>query len=62
MCKDPVEDIRQAKARLVAIFGDLETYMEFVMQRQEKRMKQGVKYADFCPSRNKKPKTPKDIS
>ena len=28
MCKDPVEDIRQAKARLVAIFEDLETYME----------------------------------
>ena len=47
MCKDPVEDIRQAKARLVAIFGDLETYMEFVMRRQEKRMKQGVKYAEF---------------
>ena len=58
MCKDPVEDIRQAKARLVAIFGDLETYMEFMMRRQEKRMKQGVKYADFCPSRNKKPETP----
>ena len=58
MCKDPVEDIRQAKARLVAIFGDLETYMEFMMRRQEKRMKQGVKYADFCPSRNTKPKTP----
>ena len=56
MCKDPVEDIRQAK-RLVAIFGDLETYMEFIMRRQEKRMKQGVKYADFCTSRNKKPKT-----
>ena len=58
MCKDPVEDIRQAKARLAAIFGDLETYMEFVIRRQEKRMKQGVKYADFCPSRNKKPEMP----
>ena len=58
MCKDPVEDIRQAKARLVAIFGDLETYMEFMMRRQEKRMKQGVKYADFCTSRNKKPEVP----
>ena len=58
MCKDPVEDIRQAKARLVAIFGDLETYMEFMMRRQEKRMKQGVKYADFCASRNKKPEMP----
>ena len=58
MCKDPVEDIRQAKARLVAIFGDLETYMEFMMRRQEKQMKQGMKYADFCISRNKKPETP----
>ena len=58
MCKDPVEDIRQAKARLVAIFGDLETYMEFMMRRQKKRMEQGVKYADFCTSRNKKPKMP----
>ncbi len=37
MCKNPVEDIRQAKACLVAIFGDLETYKEFVMRRQEKR-------------------------
>lgn len=58
MCKDPVEDIRQAKARLVAIFGDLETYMEFMMRRQEKQMKQGVKYMDFCPTRNKKPEMP----
>ena len=62
MCKDPVEDIRQAKARLVAIFGDLETYgnsnMEFVIRRQEKRMKRGVKYVDFCPTRNKKPEMP----
>ncbi len=57
MYKDPVENIRQAKARLVAIFGDLETYTEFMMRRQKKRMKQGVKYADFCISRNKKPET-----
>lgn len=58
MCKNPVEDIRQAKARLVAIFGDLETYKEFVMRRQEKRLKQGVKYTDFCTSRKKKSETP----
>ena len=57
MCKDPVEDIRQAKARLVAIFGDLETYMEFVIRRQDEQMKQGVKYADFCTSRHTKPDT-----
>lgn len=54
MCDNPVEDIRKAKARLVALFGNLETYKEFMLTRQEKRMKQGVKYADFCPSRQKK--------
>ena len=57
MCKDPVADIREAEARLVAIFGDLETYKEFVIRRQEKRLKQGVKYADFCTSRNTEPET-----
>lgn len=57
MSKDPIEDIRQAKARLVAIFGNLEAYMEFMMRRQKKRMKQGVKYSDFCTSRDTKPDT-----
>ena len=54
MCDDPGKDILEAKERLVAIFGDLETYMEFMMKRQEKRIKQGVKYADFSPYRKKK--------
>ena len=54
MCDDPGKDILEAKERLVAIFGDLETYMEFMMKKQEKRMKQGVKYADFSPYRKKK--------
>ena len=58
MGKDPVEDIRQTKAYLVAIFGDLETYMEFMMWQQKKRMKQDMKYADFCISRNTKTKAP----
>ena len=54
MCDDPGKDILEAKERLVAIFGDLETYMEFMMQKQEKRIKQGVKYADFSPYRKEK--------
>ena len=54
MCDNPVKDIQKAKARLVELFGDLETYKEFMLTRQEKRMKQGVKYADFCPSRQQK--------
>lgn len=60
MCNDPGKDILEAKERLVAIFGDLETYMEFMMKKQEKRMKQGAKYADFSPYRNKKQEKPKD--
>ena len=60
MCDDPGKDILEAKERLVAIFGDLETYMEFMMKRQEKRIKQGVKYADFSPYRKKKREKPKD--
>ena len=58
MCDDPGKDILEAKERLVALFGDLETYMAFMMKKQEKRMKQGVKYADFSPYREKKPETP----
>ena len=54
MCDDPAKDILEAKERLVALFGDIETYMEFMMKKQEKRMKQGVRYADFSPYRNKK--------
>ena len=57
MCDDPGKDILEAKERLVALFGDLETYMEFMMKRQEKRIKKGVKYADFSPYRKKKQET-----
>lgn len=59
MCDDPGKDILEAKERLVALFGDLETYMEFMMKRQEKRRKQGVKYVDFSPYRKKKHGKPK---
>ena len=51
MCNDPGKDILEAKQRLAALFGDLQTYMEFMMKRQEKRIKQGVKYVDFSPYR-----------
>ena len=30
MYDNPVKDIQKAKERLVALFGDLETYMEFL--------------------------------
>lgn len=54
MCDNPVKDIQEAKARLVALFGDLETYMEFLMKQQKKRMKQGVKYVDYSGDRKEK--------
>ena len=48
MCDDPGKDILEAKKRLAALFGDLETYMEFMMKKQEKEMKQGKKkYIDL---------------
>ena len=54
MCDNPVKDIQKAKARLVALFGDLETYMEFLMKQQRKRMKQGVKYVDYSEYQKEK--------
>lgn len=59
MCDDPAKDILDAKERLVALFGDVETYMEFMIKRQEQRIKQGVKYADFSPYRKQKQEKPK---
>ena len=56
MCDNPVKDIQEAKARLVTLFGDLETYMEFLMKQQQKRMKQGVKYVDYSEARKEKVK------
>ena len=54
MYDEILKECLDAKARLVDLFGDIETYMEFMMKKQEKRMKQGVKYADFSPYRKKK--------
>ena len=60
MCNnDPGKDILEAKARLAALFDDLETYMEFMMQKQEKEMKQGIKkYVDLPIVRVKKSEKP----
>ena len=42
MCNnDPGKNILEAKARLAALFGDLKTYMEFMMKRQERRKIRG---------------------
>ena len=38
-----LKECLDAKARLVTLFGDLETYMEFMTKKQEKEMKQGIK-------------------
>ncbi|MYA70795.1 hypothetical protein F4009_23325 [Candidatus Poribacteria bacterium] len=54
MCDNPVKDIQKAKARLVALFGDLETYMELLMKQQKKRMNQDVKYVDYLEHRKEK--------
>ncbi len=55
MCENPGKGILEAKARIAAFFGDLETYMAFAMKRQEKRIKQGIKYIDLPIVRVKKP-------
>ncbi len=60
MCEDPGKDILEAKERIAALFGDLETYMEFMTKKQEKEMKEGKKkYIDLPIVRVKKPETPK---
>ena len=43
MCDDPAKDILEAKERIAALFGDLETYMEFMTKKQEKELKEGKK-------------------
>ncbi|RKU26090.1 hypothetical protein C6499_14075 [Candidatus Poribacteria bacterium] len=53
-----LKECLDANAHLVALFGDLETYMEFMMKKQEKRIKQGVKYVDLPIVRVKKPEKP----
>ena len=56
MCDDPAKDILEAKERIAALFGDLETYMEFMTKKQEKEMKEGKKnYIDLPIVRVEKP-------
>ena len=56
MYDEILKECLDAKARLAALFGDLETYMEFVMKRQEKEMKLGKKkYIHLPIVRIKKP-------
>ena len=60
MCDEPGKDILEAKERIAALFGDLETYMEFMTKKQEKEMKEGKKnYIDLPIVRVKKPENPK---
>ena len=56
MYDEILKECLDAKARLADLFGDLETYMEFVMKRQEKEMKLGKKnYVHLPIVRIKKP-------
>ena len=56
MCDNRVKDIQKAKARLVTLFGDLQTYMDFLIKQQKKRMNQGVKYVDYSEAWKEKVK------
>ncbi len=59
MYDEILKECLDAKARLVALFGDLETYMEFMTKKQEKELKQGKKkYVDLPIVRIKKPEKP----
>ena len=59
MYDEILKECLDAKARLVALFGDLETYMEFMTKKQEKEMKQGEKkYVDLPIVRIKKQEKP----
>lgn len=50
---DPVTEKHQAHERLIKRFGGFDAYFDFVLQRQEERIKQGVKYIDFSVHRPK---------
>lgn len=49
-----LDECRQAKERIAALFGDVDTLMDFLMKRKEQRLRQGEKYVDFSPYRKKK--------
>ena len=41
MCDNPVKDIQKAKARLGTLFGDLETYMDFLIETAKETYESG---------------------
>ena len=49
-----LNECRQAKERIAALFGDVDTLMDFLMKRREQRLKRGETYVDFSPYREKK--------
>ena len=50
---DPIKEKHEAHTKLINQFGSFEAYFNFVLQRQEERIKQGVKYVDFSQYRPK---------
>ncbi len=51
---DPVQEKHETHEKLIARFGSIEAYFEFVLKRQEEQIKQGVKYVDFSFHRAKR--------
>ena len=59
MYDEILQECLDAKARLVDLFGDLDTYMEFMARRQEKHRKRGtMKFIDLPVVRIKDPEKP----
>ena len=42
-----LNECRQAKERIAALFGDVDTLIDFLMKRREQRLKQGKKVCRF---------------
>ena len=49
-----LNECRQAKERIADLFGDVDALMDFLMKRREQRLKQGKRYVDFSPYRERK--------
>ncbi|RKU31255.1 hypothetical protein C6497_01845 [Candidatus Poribacteria bacterium] len=45
---------QQAKERLSALFGDVDSLHDYLMKQRERRISQGVRYTDNSPYRKKK--------
>ena len=48
-----VKEKHEAHKKLINPFGDWTAYFDFVLQRQEERRKQGIKYLDLSQNRPK---------